>query len=215
MRLRRGLLALCASAAALGVGAANAALIDNGGFERGDFTGWKVSEFGPGEWGLICAIPRGFVFGAPPEGACAAVTSQGDPSVQVLSQVVRLREGRRYRLSYRLAWDNEGAVRQGPAPPPNGFITPNTLKLDRPNQQYRVDVMRPRAPIRSTDADDVLMRIARPAPEDPPESDWVRRGANLTRLAGQKVRLRFAVAVTQSELNLGVDAVKIKPRRKR
>ena len=216
MRTRLGILALCATIAALGAGVANAALVRNGGFERGNYNGWSVKEFGGASWGFVCAIPRGFLLSAPPEGFCAATTDQGDPSVQVLSQVVRLREDRRYRLSYQLTWDNTDAAgpRMGPAPPPNGFITPNTLFLTGPNQQFRVDVMKPRAPIRSTDPDHVLMKLSRPGPDDPAASDWERTGANLTQFAGRKVRLRFAVAVTEGRLHLGIDAVKIKTRRK-
>lgn len=215
MKIRRAICALCATVAALGTATAAAAPIKNGSFERGDFSGWEVREFGPGQWNLLCAIPRGFSFSVPPAGLCAAITAQDNPSVQVLSQVVRLREDRRHRLSYQMAWNNEAAAPRGPAPPPNGFITPNSLQLSQPNQQFRVDVMKPGAPIRSTDGDDVLMRIARPTPDDPPDSDWARTAANLTRFGGERIRLRFAVAVTEEELHLGVDAVKIKSRRKR
>jgi hypothetical protein len=215
MRTRWAVCALCVTTILLGAGAANAAPVSNGGFERGS-RGWDVREFGPGAWGFACALPRGFPFSAPPEGFCATFTDQDEVSAQVLSQVVNLRENRRHRLSYYLAWDNQAAgPRLGPAPPPNGFITPNSLQLDRPNQQFRVDVMKPGAPIRSTDPDHVLMRLSRPGPDDPPVRDWRRVGANLTPLAGQKVRLRFAVAVTENVLNLGVDAVKIKTRRQR
>ena len=213
MRIRRVALALCATTVALGVGAASAAPVRNGGFESGG-NGWDVREFGAGSWVYVCALPRGIPFSAPPEGFCATFTDQDDPSVQVLSQVVNLRDNRRHRLSYHLAWSNEAAPRLGPAPPPNGFITPNSLQLDRPNQQFRVDVMKPHAPIRSTDPDHVLMRVARPGPDDPAERDWQREGANLTQFAGQKVRLRFAVVVTENVLNVGVDGVKIRTRRR-
>jgi hypothetical protein len=216
MRIRRGVWALCATTVVLGVGGATAAPVQNGGFERGNYTGWDVREFGPASWGLVCALPRGYSFSAPPEGFCAAFASQNEVSAQVLSRVVNLREDRRHRLTYQLAWENSaGGPRRGPAPPPNGFITPNSLALDRPNQQFRVDVMKPGAPIRSTDPDHVLMRLFRPGPDDPAQSDWQRASANLTQFAGRKVRLRFAVAVTENVLNLGVDAVKIKTRRQR
>ena len=213
MRIRRGVFALCATTVALGAGAANAARVENGGFEDG-LSGWSVKNFGPGAWNGVCAIPRGFSFSAPPEGFCAAVTEQGEVSAQVLSQVVKLKADRRHRLTYQLAWENEAAATRGPAPPPNGFITPNTLQLDRPNQQFRIDVMKPGAPIRSTDPDHILMKLFRPGPDDPGARDWRRAGANLTELAGRRVRLRFAVAVTEEELFLGIDAVKIKTRRR-
>ena len=204
--------ALVAAAALVVVATeAPAAPVPNGGFERQDFSGWSVREFGPGSWGLVCALPRGGSPFPPPEGSCAALTNQGEVSSQILSRVVKLRRDRRHRLTFQIAYENQNTGKPRGGRP--GWITPNSLQLNRPNQQYRVDVMRPGAPIRSTDRDDVLMQVAKPDREDPLTRGYFPVAANLTEFAGRKVRLRFAVAVTQAQLNLNLDAVKITTRR--
>lgn len=190
--------------------AAQAAKVVNGGFERGNLSGWQQNYFPSadvGRWFIYPVTPRARgVFPAPPQGEFGAVTDQGDPSVQILSQVVKLKPDKRHRLSFQLAYDNAAVARRRGS----GFITPNSLTLAQPNQQFRMDVMRPGAPIRSTRRKHVLARVYRTEVGDPNSSGYRRVSANLTELAGKEVRLRFAVAVTENPLNAAIDAVKVR-----
>jgi hypothetical protein len=200
-----GAAAVLAAAAA----PASAAKVVNGGFERGNLSGWNTfyypSEGEPiGEWSLYSVVPRGVpIFPLPPQGQTAAFTDQGEVSGQILSQVVKLRKDRRHRLSFQLGWINDT----------EDFATPPTLALVDPNQQFRMDVMKPGAPIKSVKNKDVLERVHRTDVGDPNQRGFRSVTANLTRYAGEKVRLRFAVAVTENRLHALLDAVKIRTKR--
>jgi hypothetical protein len=209
MTIRGTAIAALGAAIALVVGAAPAhgAKVVNGGFERQSFAGWTETYYPDpdmplGEWTLYSAIPRGLP-PVPPQGTTAALTDQDNPSAQILSQVVRLREDRRHRLSFQLALAND-------AP---DFFTPPTLAVDDPNQQFRMDVVKPGAPIKSVKPRHVLERVYRTEAGDPGTTGFRRVAANLTPYAGEKVRLRFAVVVTEAELVAAIDAVKVRTRR--
>jgi hypothetical protein len=191
----------------LAPGIAGAAKVKNGGFEAGNLGGWQTTYYPSpadpaGEWNLYGEIMRGFV-PAPPQGDFAAITNQGDPSAQILSQVVKLRDNRRHKLSFQLAYINANEV----------FHTPASLAVSAgENQQFRMDVMKPSAPIRSAKNKHVLETVYRTEEGDPNEREFRRITTNLSPYAGEKVRLRFAVVVTESVLNAAIDAVKIKTR---
>ena len=220
------LVAVGAGAAALAA-SAHAARVVNGDFERGNLSGWDKVGFPqptpPGRWLIfdepfggspIRALPRGGPpVPEPPQGRFGAITDQNEVSSQFLSQVVKLKAGRKHRLSFRLAYANRNTGKPRARGVTAGFITPNDFDLDHDNQQFRMDVMRPGAQIRSTDGDDVLKRVYRTEAGDPNRRGWRKVTADLTRFAGQRVRLRFAVAVTEAQLHAGIDAVKIKTRR--
>lgn len=210
-----------------GPGTASAAKVVNGGFERGNLSGWQRDYFPvgkgkpPGQWYAYDeAFPRLLLatsLPAPPRGRWGAVTYQNGRSVQILSQVVKLKAHRKHRLKFLLAYDNandgdEMRLRGDGAGP--GFFTPASLGLGQPNQQFRMDVMKPGADIRAVNDEAVLKRVYRTEVGDPNHRRRYRSvTANLTRFAGQKVRLRFAVAVTESPLSAGIDAVKVKTKR--
>ena len=223
MRARFSITGLLAIAAfGLGVTApADAARVVNGDFERGNLGGWEkhyfpsqkspfgiwrayTGPFSPGPMrGPAPAVP------APPQGEFGAVTEQGDPSVQILSQVVSLKPDRRHKLRFKLAYYNQNSVMARGAA---GFITPNSLTLGQPNQQFRMDVMKPGAGIRAMGGA-VLDRVYRTEVGDADQKGYGPVAANLTPYAGKEVRLRFAVAVTEAPLHVGIDAIKIRTRR--
>ena len=94
-----------------------------------------------------------------------------------------------------------------------GFFTPNHFrfgKAARSNQQFRMDVMRLGANIKSLKDKDVLEEVYVTERGDARRRVYRTVTANLTDLAGKTVRLRFAVVVTEAQLNVGVDAVKVK-----
>ena len=197
----------------LGAGTAGAATVENGNFETADLEGWDTDSFGPGGWGVYSVARLGPPIPAPPQGASAALAGQGMPSAAMLSQVVKLERGKRHKLKFKVAYNNAntGKPRQRGFFP--GFRTPNHFKFSKaaaPNQQFRMDVMKPDAPIRSLKAKHVLESVYITERGDPNAKDYFTVRQNLTEHAGEKVRLRFAFAVTEAPLSVGVDAVKIR-----
>ena len=71
--------------------------------------------------------------------------------------------------------------------------------------------MKPGAPIKSLKNKHVLDRVYRTDRGDRESPDLPGdEGRSDSDYAGDKVRLRFAVVVTEAVLNVGIDAVKIK-----
>jgi hypothetical protein len=209
---------------ALAAGSASAARVVNGGFERGDLSGWQKDFAGPGEWfaysGVFPPDTRGMgpslTVPAPPVGNFGAMSDQGMPSRVILAQDVKLKRNRRHRLSFQLAYANQNAGKpRGTFGP--GFYTPHSFgfsKAARPNQQFRMDVLEAGAPIKSLQNADILERVYRTDVGDPNRRSYRRITANLTKYAGERVLLRFAVVVTEAPLNVGIDAVKVKSKRR-
>jgi len=224
---RLGMLALLGAAAMFTTsGTAGAATVENGTFETGDLSGWNEDFFGPGEWfpyneefgGSMRLRGVNFTVPEPPQGEFGAITDQGKPSAMFLSQKVKLKDNRRHRLRFKLAYSNRntGGPARGPSAFGPGFFTPNHFRFGksaRPNQQFRMDVMKPGADIKSLKNEDVLQEVYITERGDPRRKTFRTVAANLTHLAGKTVRLRFAVVVTEAELNVGVDAVKVKTKR--
>jgi hypothetical protein len=215
-----GIAALGALAAlALGTGTASAATVDNGNFETGDLEGWKTDFFGPGEWFTYSSLTgRGFDFPPPPQGDFGAISDQDMPSAQFLSQVVKLERRQRHKLKFKLAYlnRNTGIPIRGDVFP--GFHTPHHFRFGlnaRPNQQFRMDVMKPDAPIKSLKSKHILERVYITERGDPNNRNYRTIKEDLTDHAGERVRLRFAVVVTEAPLNVGIDAVKVKSKEAR
>jgi hypothetical protein len=185
-------------------GAASAAIVTNGDFETGNFSGWHEDyvDAGAGHWfnytGTFSPISASPI-PAPPQGTHAAITDQADESRQILYQDVTLPPGGSVNQLSLFAY-----YREGP------FASPDTLSLDVPNEQYRIDVMKPSAPIDSVSPGDVLINLLRTTPSSPNTLDPTQLTADLSPYAGQTVRIRFAVPVTQHVLTGGVDAVSVK-----
>jgi hypothetical protein len=214
----------------LGTGTASAATVENGNFESGDLEGWDVDSFALGGWfeyeGELSPLRRGSEFGAlrrgltplpaPPQGQFGAASQQASPSAAFLSQVVKLERRMRHKLKFKLAYRNfnTGAPRGGIP----GFHTPNHFRFGKaaaPNQQFRMDVMKPDAPINSAKAKHILERVYITERGDPNSRNYRTVKEDLTQHAGEKVRLRFGFVVTEAPLNVGVDAVKIKSKDQR
>jgi hypothetical protein len=189
---------------------AAAATVVNGDFESGSLDGWSVNRVtGSGDWfayegtdppigGKDLTAP---VY-APPQGDYAAITDEYNPDTLILSQDIALRPEYDHRLSlfaYYTSLD------------PIVVPTPDTLAVDSglANQQYRIDVMRPDAPLESIAPGDVLRTVFRTQVGDPKDMPPALLATNLNAFAGQTVRLRIAVAATEETFNAGVDAVAV------
>jgi Carbohydrate binding domain len=197
---------LCAALAAfvLATGAA-AATVTNGNFETGDFTGWTTwnAEGSSGDWFVYTGTSgplSGLLIAAPPEGTYAATTDQTGTGTHILYQDVALEPGQTHTLSFTLYYKNWAGV----------FFSPDTLSYSgEANQQYRIDIMDPAAPVDSVDPADVFATVFRTMPGDPASKPYTPLTFALTPFAGQTVRLRFAEVDNQSNLQASVDIVQI------
>lgn len=200
--------------AALAPSAAPAATIVNGGFESGDFSGWETRRStGFGKWyvreGTEPPIQheRGAVsIQPPPQGRFAAITDQANPDSLLLFQDIRLEPGSKYKLGLLAYYDSYAAL---------AVPSPETLSVDeealgpQPNQQLRIDVIRPEAPPETVNPGDVLLELFRTRAGGARRMGPTRLVGDLAPFAGQTVRLRIAVAATEEVLSAGIDAVEL------
>jgi hypothetical protein len=184
-------------------GPASAAIVNNGDFETGTLSGWQKAIQGPSDWfaysGTVTPISMNSV-PAPPQGAFAAIADQQNISRQILYQDVALPPaGSQVRLSLIAYYTSDEAI-----------VSPDTLDTSSTaNQQYRIDVMRPSAAVDSVASGDVLTNVFRTPTGGAFSVAPTPKTADLSAFAGQTVRLRFAVATTQDNLNGGTDAVAV------
>lgn len=181
----------------------------NWNFERGDLSGWHTRACGSGAWyayadGKQPPNPAetdpdvAFDVPAPPEGRYAAVTDMTAPGARILYRDVALAE--RTRLRFTMFYDNAGE-----------FASPESLDFDgrEANQQFRVELLDPAAPADTTSAKHVLATIFTTAPGDPSKLAPKTVTFDLSRWAGQRVRIRFAQVDNRGPLRAGVDDVRI------
>ncbi len=221
LQIGRAALLLVALAALLAPGGAEAAKVVNGNFESGTLAGWHVQRAtGAGDWfahaGTKAPIgqrrpnPADPVQPAP-EGDFAAIADQANPDSLILYQDVALEAGRGHQLSLLAYYDSYSPIA---VPNPDTLsVAEEALRLPngklRPNQQFRIDVIRPEAPLESLDPADLLRTVFATKLGDKLRMTPRKLTANLSGFAGQTVRIRIAVAATEEVLNAGVDAVSI------
>jgi D-alanyl-D-alanine carboxypeptidase len=136
----------------------------------------------------------------PPQGRFAAVTDMNGPGTRILYRDLRLKG----RFSLELSVFYVGA---GP------FSSPATLAHDTPeaNQQFRIDLVAPSAPIDSVAKGDVLVNVFRTSPGDPVRRQPTEVRVDVSAWAGQRVRLRLATTDNQGPLRVGVDNIRFEP----
>jgi len=158
---------------------------------------------------LLPAFPPFF---PPPQGNWAAVTDERRPDTAILYQDIALEPHWTHQLAMTFYYRSMAPI----------FVpTPDTLALPGPSiiiigeeppptqQQVRVDVMKPTAPIDSVNPSDILTTLFASKTGDPETLAPTQLSADLTPFAGQTVRLRIANAVNAGPFNVGVDAVSI------
>lgn len=196
---------------------AGAATVVNGDFETGTLAGWDVHRAaGFGNWfaykGIADPIARKRgtqPIQPPPQGTYAAIADQLNADTLILSQDVALEPGRSHWLSLQAYYSSYA---------PLAVPTPDTLSVDeaqlggQANQQLRIDVIRPEAPLESVDPADVLATVFRTQPGGPEKLSPTQLTTDLSAFAGQTVRLRIAVAAGREVLAAGLDTVAISPR---
>ena len=201
-------LAIVAAAVLAAPAGATAATVVNGDFETGTLDGWQLFSSADPEdkWYVYSGTnPPGpteiETVAPPPSGNFAAVSSQGGPGTHILYQDIALEPFYSHQLSLV-------AYYRSAAPP----VTPNPETLDTggsANQQYRIDVINPAAPIETVNPADILATVFATKTGDPQELAPTTFTADLTPFAGQTVRLRFAEADNQLYFAASTDNVSI------
>lgn len=212
----RGFMAIVAvfAVAVLTVGAAGAGAntVVNGDFETGTLEGWEqvnLPDSSPeppsGEWIAYSGTENPFEgpsLIAPPQGIYAASSAQSDPGTHILYQDIPIGAGQPY-LSMLVYYRSEAS-----------FVNPSPDSLSSqgdPNQQYRIEVIDPSAPIDTVDPADILATVFRTETGVPTSSGAQTRAVDLTKFAGQTVRLRLAEVDNQLYFIAGVDSVATGP----
>lgn len=201
--------------------AAEAARVVNGNFESGTLNGWHVQRLtGAGDWfarsGTAAPIGSKRPTPAdpvqpPPKGDFAAIADQANPDTLILYQDVALEAGSKHQLSLLAYYDSYEPIA---VPNPDTLsIEDEALRLPngkvQPNQQFRIDVVRPEAPLESLAPPDVLRTVFATRLGDPLRMTPRKLTADLSAFAGQTVRIRIAVAAREEVFNAGVDAVSV------
>jgi D-alanyl-D-alanine carboxypeptidase len=176
-------------------------------FESGALTEWRAVGSGGGGWfvytdGQKAPYPAEsdpnvpFNLPDPPEGKFAAVTDTNGPGTRILYRDVRL-DG---RFTLHMT-----AFYAGAAP----IKSPATLAHETPeeNEQFRIDLVRPSAPIDSVAKADVLVNVFHAS-----SGEFALRptavSVDVLRWAGQTVRLRLAATDNRGPLRVGVDNIR-------
>ncbi len=180
-------------------------------FESGTLASWKVERSGSGGWfvytnGKTPPNPPesdpNIPFAVPdaPQGKFAAVTDMNGPGRRILYRDVKL-DGR-YTLRLTVFYVNAGPL-----------SSPNTLDFESAdeNQQYRIDIVAPSAPVDSLAAAHVLANVFRTSPGDADRREPSPVMVNLSKWAGQTVRLRVASVDNRGPLRAGVDDIRLEP----
>jgi CubicO group peptidase (beta-lactamase class C family) len=177
-------------------------------FESGAITNWQAVGGGSGGWFVYSnghkppdpaqSDPNApFDVPDPPQGRFAAVTDMNGPGTRILYRDLRL-EGR-FTLQATMFY-----VGAGP------FSSPAILAHDTPeaNQQFRIDLVGPSAPIDSAAKGDVLANIFHTSPGDPARRQPTEVRMDMSAWAGQTARLRLATTDNQGPLRAGVDNIR-------
>jgi hypothetical protein len=193
-------------------GPASAAEIANGNFETGTFLGWGVTSLtGTNRWTVADRKPveEEFQLAFPAGvGDHVAVTEYNGADTDTLSQEVALPAASNITLSLYLFY--ESAV-------PLVVPSPNTLFVSaKPegtavpaNQQVRIDVLKPNAPLESVSPNDILATPYASQTGGPQKLGPQLVTADLSAFAGQSVRLRIAAAAEDGPLEAGVADVSL------
>ena len=212
---RRAIFLVAVLAAVVTPTAADAATVVNGDFESGALTGWTVSRATEaGNWFAYQGTepPIGHnrknadPLQPPPQGSYAATTDEANPDTLILYQDVALEAGYAHRLSLLVYYNSYEPIA---IPKPDTLSVEDRVLGENLNQQYRIDVMKPDAPLDSIDPADIIRTVFQTKRGDPTAMSPTKLNVDLTPFAGQTVRLRVANAVHEEVFNAGVDAVSI------
>jgi len=184
--------------------------VTNGDFEAGDLSGFTSDQTfagqnssGPSHLYAYSGTQSssGYPIPPPAQGRFAAILDDGSGvGSEVLYQDVTVPAGGG-RLSLTYAYQSFAPI----ADPESFDYTrdPNTA----PVQQFRVDVIKTSAGIRSAAAGDILTTVVRTRAGAPTSLDQTPASADLTPFAGQTVRIRLISADNKDSLLAEVDGI--------
>jgi hypothetical protein len=192
-------------------------VLENGGFETGDLTGWAVESFGAGDWfvyeeGTTPPDPSmsdpdpAFNVPDPPEGQYAAVTDMDYKGVHFLYRDIEVTGP--WVLHATVLYENHGARILDP-PNFGTFIGEVWSGGSYSNQQFRIDLIDPGAEIHSLEADDVLATVFRTRAGDPPALGPTAVTMDLSPWEGQTIRLRATQIDNAGPMRAGIDDVRL------
>jgi hypothetical protein len=198
-------LAVVATCALMLPASAGAATVVNGDFETGSLSGWQVyNSTNAGNWFAFNAAQAAEEEAPPPiAGSFSAYTAEEFPDTAILYQDVALEPFYTHQLSLTAGYKSSAPI-----------VAPNSLAVgplpgEPENQQLRIDVMKPTAPIESVNPEDILATLFANKTGDSQVMPPTQLTANLSAFAGQTVRIRVANAVGDSEFNTVLDNVAI------
>ena len=176
-------------------------LVNNGDFTAG-FTGWTTNNVGSGSWILNNGgTVSGFPVPAAPSAPQAAMTQQSGGGRHILYQDVVLPAQlcTPAQLSFSLFLGNRAGA----------FITNPTLNpFSGANQQFRMDIMDPSAPLDDVGAG-VLQNVYQTQPGNPLIDGYKTVSATLSAGGGSTIRLRFVEVDNQFFFQAGIDNVSV------
>jgi hypothetical protein len=179
--------------------AVDAPVLPNGGFERGSLVNWHRTGESEG-WRAVRGTSAPFsnnAIPAAPVGHWQGVVDQTGPGSHILYRDITLPDDQ-FLLSLTVWYRNHAGE----------FHTPRRLTVGpTDNQQLRIDLVDPGAPIRSMAAGDILANVMRTRVGDPNRMRPGEVVADLTPYAGQTIRLRIAEVDNLNFFNVGIDAV--------
>jgi D-alanyl-D-alanine carboxypeptidase len=180
-------------------------------FESAKLTDWRAVGSGSGGWFIYSNGKKApdpaqsdpnlpFDLPDPPQGKFAAATDMNGPGTLILYRDVKL-DG---RFVLHLTVFHAGAF---------GFSSPQTLAYDEPedNQQFRIDLVAPSAPIDSLAGGEVLVNVFKTSTSEPYDREPTAVKVDVSHWAGQTVRLRLAVTDNRGPLRVGVDDIRFEP----
>lgn len=180
-------------------------LVENGDFEAGDFEGWSTDNLTQceGNWlvysGSVTPATSNPIL-PPPSGDFAAVTDEllGQSCSLLLYQDIEVPEGAGEVLCSAVVYVRNSIPE---------YIIGNGLELSpNKNQQYRVDLMDPEAPLYDVGAG-VIENLFQTVEGDPQSIGYTTLEFDLSGFAGQTVRLRAASVNNEGQLFSAIDEV--------
>ena len=191
--------------------------MSNGDFETGDLTGWSTEKRKDGEWlvyedgtippkPLVTDLQYPFKVPDPPQGRYAAVTDMDNAGVRFLYRDIEVNGP--YLLHATVFYVNSGGVFRDPS----HFQVVNDQNQIVQNQQYRIDLLDPAAPVDSLEPDDILATVFRTKPGDSLSLEPTALTFDLSPWEGQTIRLRAAQVDSVAPIRAGIDDVRLEER---
>jgi hypothetical protein len=206
LRLAIAVTAVALFAALTGGASANAAIVVNGEFETGTLAGWTVYKSNNFVGWEVEKNEEAEPLPSPFSGSYYAGSYQTEPGTDILYQDIALEPNSSHQLELAFAYFTEEPIT---IPVPDTLTATETSPA---NQQVRIDVMKPTAPITSVEPSDILATVFASSESENLEGEGSEPSlepklltADLSQFAGQTVRLRITVAVTRDPLYAYVD----------